>query len=202
MNKRLAATAAMASLTIVLGLNVLAQNQDNSSNLQADHDFNLDGAHILVYDVACDARTFRLNKSGTLMDARRGDGFIVQGKIYPGGTIPPGGTMENPGPFDPDTVPGSIGNWVCRGTFNFDIAEILTGARPHLYSTQYHLFDNGAGLVHDGPEGGSPQLRALIGGMRGFAGAAGEVLEEPIGVNSTGLFNIRHSFKIKNQSHR
>jgi hypothetical protein len=91
---------------------------------------------------------------------------------------------------------------VCRGTFNSDISEILAGAHPHLYSTQYHLFENGNTLVHDGPEGGSPQVRALIGGMRGFIGAAGEVLEEPIGVNSTGLFNIRHTFRIKSDSLR
>jgi hypothetical protein len=115
----------------------------------------------LVVDVACDATTFRLNKSGTLLDARRGDGFIVEGKIYPGYTISPGGTMENPGQFDPRTAPGSLGQWVCRGAFAFDIGEILQGAEPHLFSTQYHLFSDGRGLVHDGPEGGGKQLRAL-----------------------------------------
>jgi hypothetical protein len=91
---------------------------------------------------------------------------------------------------------------VCRGTFNFDIGEILAGAHPHLYSTQIHLFDNGNALVHEGPEGGAPELRALTGGMGGFLGASGEVLEEPIGVNSTGLFNIRFTFKIKSESRR
>jgi hypothetical protein len=183
---------------IGLGVRALAQN-DNDAFARAKGDRD-DGFRRLVYDVACDARTFRLNKSGSLMDARRGDGFIVQGKIYPAGTIPPGGTVESPGPFDPDTAPGSIGTWICRGTFHFDISEILAGANPHLYSTQLHLFENGRGLVHEGPEGGAPQLRALTGGMGHFTGASGEVLEEPIGVNSTGLFNIRHTFKIKRNS--
>jgi hypothetical protein len=149
----------------------------------------------LVVDVACDGTTFRLNKSGTILDARRGDGFIVQGKIYRGGTIQPGGTMENPGPFDPRTAPGDIGTWVCRGNFAFDIGEILMGAEPHLFSTQYHLFNNSRSLVHDGPEGGGPQLRAITGGTGAYAGYLGEVIEEPLGVNATGLFNIRFTFK-------
>lgn|SRR5262245_46114291 len=154
----------------------------------------------LVVDVACDGTTFRLNKSGTILDARRGDGFIVQGKIYPGGTIQPGGTMQNPGPFDPRTTPGDLGKWVCRGTFAYDIGEILMGAEPHLYSTQFHLFNNGSGLVTDGPEGGGPQLRAILGGMGGYAGTVGDVIEEPLGVNATGLFNIRFTFKFNKKS--
>jgi hypothetical protein len=198
MKKRMLTFVILALPVIGIGIKVLAQNDNDSySRQRGDRD---DGVRTLVYDVACDARTFRLNKSGTLMDARRGDGFIVQGKIYPAGTIPPGGTIENPGPFDPDTTPGSLGTWICRGTFQFDIGEILTGANPHLYSTQLHLFENGRGLVHEGPEGGAPQVRALTGGMGRFSGASGEVLEEPIGVNSTGLFNIRHTFKIKRNS--
>jgi hypothetical protein len=202
MNRRLIATAGVGVFTIVLGMSVLAQNQDKLSDSHAESSSSNNRLRTVVYDVACDARTFRLNKSGTLLDARRGDGFIVQGKIYPAGTIPAGGTIENPGPFNPDTAPGSIGTWVCRGTFHFDISEILAGAHPHLYSTQYHLFADGNAFVHDGPEGGAPQLRALIGGRGSFIGAAGEVLEEPIGVNSTGLFNIRHTFRIKSESLR
>ncbi len=131
MNRRLIATAIAGGFTSVLGINVLAQNQLPDS--QAESNSSHDGLRNLVYDVACDARTFRLNKGGTLMDAQRGDGFIVKGKIYPAGTIPPGGTVENPGPFDADTTPGSIGSWACRGTFNFDIGEILARAHPHLF---------------------------------------------------------------------
>lgn len=151
----------------------------------------------LVVDVACDATTFRLNKSGSLLDARRGDGFIVQGKIYPGGTIAPGGTMQNPGTFDPRTAPGSLGDWVCRGNFSFDIGQILLGAEPHLFSTQHHIFTDGKSLVHDGPEGGGRQVRAIIGGTGAYAGYTGEVIEEPLGINATGLFNIRFTFKLK-----
>lgn len=199
MKKRFIAFGVVATLGIGLGIRLLAQDSDRS-DAQEESFATRDGFRTVGYDVACDARTFKLNKSGTLLDARRGDGFIVQGKIYPAGTIPAGGTMDNPGSFDPDTAPGSIGTWICRGTFNSDISEILGGAHPHLYSTQLHLFNNGNAFVHEGPEGGAAFLRALTGGIGGFAGAAGEVLEEPIGVNRTGLFNIRHTFRIKANS--
>jgi hypothetical protein len=201
MKRHWIAIGAFATLGAALGITLMAQEQIGELETQPDGKAR-GGVKTVVYDVACDARTFRLNKSGTLLDARRGDGFIVQGKIYPAGTIPAGGTMDNPGSFDPDTAPGSIGTWICRGTFNSDIGDILKGAHPHLYSTQLHLFNSGGGFVHEGPEGGAPQLRALLGGMGGFAGATGEVLEEPIGVNRTGLFNIRHTFKIRTSSIR
>jgi hypothetical protein len=214
MKKRLTSLG-LAMLIVTLGFyinpgasTVTQETEDNkplNTLVSGFHDNHNKNDHhktlTIVVDVATDARTFRLNRAGTLLDALRGDGFIVQGKIFRGGTIPPGGTMESPGPFDPD-APGSIGNWVCRGTFNFDIGEIIAGAAPHVFTTQYHFFDSGKTLVHDGPEGGTTQRRAILGGMGDFSGAAGEVIEEPIGVNSTGLFNSRFTFKIKKNSLR
>lgn len=211
MKKRPFASIGLAMLAVALGFyfsmfgvssGALGQDEKNSSATQTEGGFLDNMPLTLVFDVAIDARTFRLNKSGTLLDARRGDGFIVNGKIYPGGSIPPGGTVENPGPFDPDTAPGSIGAWVCRGTFSYDIGEILAGAHPHLFATQYHFFNDGKSLAHEGPEGGALQKRVIIGGTGGFSGAVGEVLEEPIGVNKTGLFNIRLTFEIKKKSLR
>jgi hypothetical protein len=223
MKKRLMTALGMAMLIVTLGFylnsgaSTIVQDPDENradtpltkSDFQDNHDSNdhknnndHNKYQIIVVDVATDARTFRLNRAGTLLDALRGDGFIVEGKIYRGGTIPPGGTMENPGPFDPDMAPGSIGTWICRGTFNFNIGEIMAGAAPHVYTTQHHLFESGESLVHDGPEGGNTQRRALIGGTGFFKGAAGEVIEEPIGVNRTGLFNSRFTFKIKKNSIR
>ncbi len=208
MKKRLFTFLVPGLLAIALGLFAspggspvaLAQEQQNTAAGRADRDF-LDNIPLtIVLDVACDARTFRLSRGLLVPDAKRGDSFIVEGKIYPGGTIPPGGTLEAPGSFNPDTAPGSIGKWVCRGTFNYDLSEILAGAHPHVFATQYFLFDDGRVLVTDGPEGGGSQLRSLIGGMGAYSGAAGEVREDPFGVNSTGLFNIRFTFKVKKQS--
>ncbi len=178
----------------------LAQEPQAPSAAPAANDF-LDKIPItVVLDVACDARTFRLGNGRLLPEAKRGDSFIVEGKIYPGGTIPPGGTLEAPGTFNPDTAAGSTGKWVCRGTFNYDFSEILAGAHPHVFATQYFMLNDGRVLVSDGPEGGGVQLRSIIGGMGGYRGAAGEVTEAPFGVNSTGLFNFRFTFKIDKQS--
>ncbi|HEX4947317.1 MAG TPA: hypothetical protein VFZ34_11660 [Blastocatellia bacterium] len=210
MKKRTFLFSALALIAIALGLStqftaplsVSAQEPETKSVQEPEANKAETWYRTLVVDVACDATTFRLNKSGTIMDARRGDGFMVQGKIYPGYTIPRGGTMENPGPFDPRIAPGSTGQWVCRGTFSYDIGEILQGAEPHLFSTQYHLFNDGRGIVHDGPEGGGTQIRAILGGMGPYAGFTGEVIEEPLGVNATGLFNIRFTFKFKQTNKR
>jgi hypothetical protein len=58
-------------------------------------------------------------------------------------------------------------------------------------------------LISDGPHAGSqPQLRVLTGGGGAFSGASGDVREELLGTNLTGLFNQRFTFKIKRQSIR
>lgn len=156
----------------------------------------------LAVDVATDASSFRFGRETSLLEARRGDTFIVEGRIYPAGTIEPGGSLEAPGPFDPTAAPGSIGTWVLRGTFNHDFTEILAGASPFVFGTQYFLFDDGRVLVSEGGHGGPPQLRTIIGGAGDLSGATGDVLEEVMGVNATGLFNQRFTFRIKKQSVR
>src|SRR4030095_10230710 len=130
---------------MILGLFAIAPGLSTEARIaRIDGEIQAKAEKAQVLDVACDARTFRLNKGGTILDALRGDGFIVQGKIYPGNTIPRGGTLETPGPFNPDTAPGAIGTWVCRGTFFYDIVELMSqGKEAHLFSTQLHLLDGG-----------------------------------------------------------
>ena len=152
--------------------------------------------HVLVLDVAQDFRTFSVSHGRTLADALRGDAFIVNGKIYPGYTIPGGGTMQNPSHFGPD-MPGSIGEWVCRGVFYKSLADILRGAEPHVYSTQYHEIRGRGTILSDGPEGGQ-QIRALTGGTLDFRGIEGDVTETPIGTNPTGGFNLRFTIRLHN----
>ena len=157
----------------------------------------------LVFDVATDARTMRLNRGAALPEAKRGDSFIVEGKIYPGGTLPVGGTLTAPGSFNLDGDTRSIGKWVLRGTFNYDFGEIIGGAEPAVFGTQYFLFNDGRMLVTDGSHGAStPQLRAILGGGGAFSGACGEVTEQVIGTNLTGLFNQRFTFRLKRESIR
>jgi hypothetical protein len=72
-----------------------------------------------------------------------------------------------------------------------------------VFGTQYFLFDDGRVLVTEGSHAGiNPQLRTIIGGGGAFSGASGDVLEQLIGTNVTGLFNQRFTFRIKRQSLR
>ncbi len=211
MKKRFTTIFVLGLFTIALGFLIqsgassaaLAQEQSDHSTTPEAKDFFDNIPLTIVFDVATDARSFRLNRGAALPEAKRGDSFIVEGKIYPGGAIPPGGSFQAPGPFNPDTASGSIGKWVFRGTFNYDFGEILAGAEPFDFGTQYFLFNDGRVLVSEGPHGGArAQLRAIIGGAGAFSGATGDVRAEIIGVNITGLFNHRFTFRIKRQSIR
>jgi hypothetical protein len=75
----------------------------------------------IVIDIANDSRT--AVPSPSVPGPKRGDTFIVNAKIYPGGTIPAGNGV------DIDSLSGSIGTCITRGTFNFDFSQILAGAR-------------------------------------------------------------------------
>jgi len=153
-------------------------------------------------DVAMDGRTWRMNDgsnpfypvfTGQLM---RGNTFIVSGRIYRGGTLAEGGDFGGAhNPAGPE-LPNAIGTWVCRGTFNLDIGEIAAGGFPHVTSTQVFTFANGGVLVSEGPEGGATVLRALIGGAGAFDAARGDVVEKPLGVNTSNLFNVRFYFDV------
>jgi hypothetical protein len=155
-----------------------------------------------VVDVALDGRTWRMDDgtnpffpqfTGQLF---RGKTFIVSGKIYRAGTLKSGGDFGNPdNPAGPET-PMAIGTWVCRGTLNLDIGEIAAGGFPHVTSTQVFTFDSGGTLVSEGPEGGATVTRAVIGGTARFGGARGDVIEEPLGVNTSNLFNVRFYFDL------
>jgi len=162
------------------------------------------GGPTLDVDVAMDARTWRMDDgedpfwpavTGAVL---RGDTFVVNGTIYPSGTLPASG-FETPSTLGPD-LPGGIGTWVCRGIFNFDWAAIMTGSVPHVTSTQFFYFNDGRQIVTDGPEGGVTVLRAIIGGAGSFAGATGDVTETPLGFNPTNLFNVHFAFRFEKQA--
>ncbi len=152
----------------------------------------------IVIDVAEDARTASLNSaSATDTEPKRGATAIINGKIYPGGTIAAGNGL------DIDTLTGSIGTWLTRHTFNVDLSQILAGAHPALSSTQYYLFsptgasDGEEALMSEGPEFGATTHRVVLGGTGRYRGVIGEVQEETLGVNSTGFANKRFTFTIR-----
>lgn len=145
----------------------------------------------LTVEVAIDARTFVYDQG---VDPNtpflRGDTFLIYGKIFPAGTLPSGAASNDP------NAPGSIGTWICRGTFILD-QRLDDGTKPHVITTQTFMFDNGSGLSSDGLEGNIKVLRTIIGGTGRFSGAAGQVTEQPLGTNVTGTENARFVFQFK-----
>ena len=191
------------ALTILRTGNMPALAASASASPRNDTDAHQKGTHSeFTIDVAMDGRTWRMNDgtnpfyplfTGQLM---RGNTFIVSGRIYRGNTLAEGGDFGGAhNPSGPE-LPDAIGTWVCRGTFNLDIGEIAAGGFPHVTSTQVFTFDRGGVLVTEGPEGGAAVLRAVIGGAGTFDAAAGDVVEEPLGVNTSNLFNVRFHFDV------
>ena len=165
----------------------------------------IEGRHAdrFIVDVAMDGRTWRMNDGTNPFfpaftgDLMRGKTFIVSGRIYRGGTLVEGGEFGGAtNPRGPD-LPHAIGTWVCRGTFNLDIAEIAAGGFPHVTSTQVFTFENGGVIVTEGPEGGARLLRSIVGGAGRYREAGGDVVETPLGVNTSNLFNVRFAFNVK-----
>jgi hypothetical protein len=153
----------------------------------------------IILDVACDGRTSNVNRvDPSATAAARGDVGIVNGVIYPGGTIPAGFTDT----FDLDNpAGGQIGTWVCLNS-----RGALPAPRGSAVTYYFGLPNfEAAGLITQGfnshrREGSIPTTHALIGGTGEYIGATGEVREEVIGTNKTGLFNLRYYITIQKQA--
>lgn len=157
---------------------------------------SLETEEAFTIDVACDGRTYRQNNiDPAATGARRGDTFIVEGKIYPVGTIPVGKDV-----FSPDR-PGSIGTWICRGVWLVNAEQLAAGVSPAFDTTQIYLLpDESNQLISEGLEGPMPTLRAVIGGTGSREGTVGEVRQVLLGTNVTGLFNFRFTFRVRKES--
>lgn len=157
-----------------------------------------DDGKTLIVDVAIDASTLALNNNDPADPAnpKRGTTFTVTGKIFPGGTIPPGITS-----FDPNQ-PGSIGTWVCSGVFVADAADIFGGkAKIAFHTSQIFMFpDDRNALFTEGLEGsvGATTHRVVVGGTGKFQDLVGKERQETIGLNldGKGLFDIHFTFKL------
>ena len=149
--------------------------------------------NVLTFDVACDCRT-----GATLDGEVRGAPFIIQGKIFPAGTLPSGTATNDP--TQPVHGVASIGNWLCRGqvagTFPPAIAPAYSST-PFAWNTQYFILNNGRALTAEGydlPTGG---LLSVTGGIGGFSGASGFIEGTGFGTNATGCPNFRAVFRIR-----
>jgi hypothetical protein len=154
-----------------------------------------DTTTVLVLDVAFDGTTFALNQvTPGAPGLARGDTFVLNGKVFPGGTIPAGSG------FNPNSS-GSVGNFICRGTLLYSGAEIAAGAAPFIVTTQTFVLNGGSALLTEGLEAGvSPITRGVTGGWGQYSGAGGEITMDLIGFNITGFENYRCTFKLKKQA--
>jgi hypothetical protein len=151
-----------------------------------------------VVDVAVDHATFAIVPSTGLVlqpeppGPNRGTPFIVDGSVFPGGTIMSGAGMGDP------NQPGSIGKWICKGIFTSDLGAADVGFN----TTQMFEFNGDVDAIWpEGLEAGLGKMgvithRAILGGTGRFRGVQGEVVQEALGTNVTGTPNIRLTFKI------
>jgi hypothetical protein len=151
-----------------------------------------------VVDVAVDHSTFAIVPSMGLVlqpespGPNRGTPFIVDGKVFPGGTLDKGASIGDP------NQQGSIGTWICKGIFTSDLGTDDVG----FDTTQMFRFNGDVDAIWtEGLEAGLGKIgvithRTILGGTGRFRGAAGEVVQEALGTNVGGTPNIRLTFKI------
>jgi hypothetical protein len=156
--------------------------------------------HTLTFDVACDCRT---GSPVFFAGGPRGEAFIVNGKIFPAGTLP-SGTASND-PTQPVNGVSPIGDWCCRGqmagAFPPDVAPAYAST-PFGWNTQYFLLKGGDALTAEGYTTGdvttpTGELLSVTGGIGGFSGASGFIVETPFGTNATGCPNFRAKFRLR-----
>ena len=158
----------------------------------------------LTVDVACDANTFVFQGPATAAGPAAGASFVVQGVIYPAGTLAANGAssglLSDGTPAFPDKV---IGTWTCQGHFIGEGFAAQSG--PFVVTTQHFDLDVDAPgaetLVTHGIELidlDVPFKRAILGGTgKDFDRAEGEATQEAVGVNATGLFNFTFTFELR-----
>jgi hypothetical protein len=155
-------------------------------------------AAMFTVDVAVDHETFAIIPSTGLvlhpeaLGPNRGTSFIVDGKIFRGGTLQKGLGMGDP------NQPGSIGSWNCKGIFTSDLGTEDIGFN----TTQMFQFDGDADAIWtEGLEAGLGKAgvithRTILGGTGRFQGVEGDVIVEALGTHLGGTPNIRLTFRI------
>jgi hypothetical protein len=187
MKRRIAICSLLVALTMLttgnFGVTLRADDQQGSEH----------GQKTFTVDVALDAATFVANAANPPNVGFRGDTLVIDGTIYPAGTIPPGVNANN----DPN-APGGIGKIRCRAL------QLVPGtdfASPvfTFVTEMYSLPDDNQIILVDGP---GPNLfatlkRAVIGGTGSYEGATGQVIETDIGMNKSGACNLRVTFQLR-----
>ena len=157
----------------------------------------------LSVDVACNATSFVFQGPSTAAGPAAGASFVVQGVIYPAGTLDAKGASSGLNadgtPEFPELV---IGTWTCQGHFIGEGFAAESGA--FVATTQlFDLDKNKPGkktIVTHGIELidlDVPFNRAITGGTGRFDRAEGEATQTGVGVNATGLFNFTFDFELR-----
>src|SRR6516162_6601816 len=92
-----------------------------------------DDSNTSSFDVACDCRT-----GSTLDGGVRASPFMIQGKIFPAGTLPSGTATNDP--TQPVHGVASVGDWICRGQVQGSYPPAIAPAynsTPFALNTQY-----------------------------------------------------------------
>jgi hypothetical protein len=171
----------------------------------------------LTLDVACNLGTAGINQPrspnwelGDPLPPPRATVVIVNGNIYPEGTLTSDGTD-----FDP------IGTWRCHfaslSAFTLFGGKLgdpdpddpsLAGAVTYYFQLNPTGYDPEESMImvqglnsHFAP-GLRQRVHAVVGGTGRYAGATGEVLEEVLRQNSSGCFDMRFHFRIRGVRHR
>ena len=146
-----------------------------------------------TFDVACDCRT-----GATLDGEVRASPFMIQGKIFPAGTLP-SGTASND-PTQPVRGIAPLGNWICRGqnqgTYPAAIAPAYNST-PFALNTQYFIFNDGRALTAEGYDVPGGGFLSLTGGIGVLSGASGDIQATEFGTNATGCPNFRAKIRVQ-----
>jgi hypothetical protein len=176
----------------VAGVGVVAQLGSQ------DVDKGAGNRNTFTVDLAVDCRTVASGPN-------RGDIFIINGKLFPAGTLA-AGTASND-PILPVNGVAPIGDWLVRGHHALplpvpdNIAQWYRSA-PGDFGTAYFIMDGGrTALIAESYAflvAGDPSLAfsVVTGGIGRFRGAAGDAEGPPIGTNATGCPNFRTTFKL------
>ena len=151
------------------------------------------GDRTFTVDVALDLVTLVVNSADSAKPpGSRGDNLLVDGTIYPEGTIPYG-----IGNFDPNK-PGGIGKIRCRAVLLAPFSDLTTPSASFV-TELYSLPDDNQTIITDGPGANlfATVYRVVLGGTRSFDGVYGQIIEREIGFNKTGGCNFRVTFKLK-----
>jgi hypothetical protein len=155
-------------------------------------------------DLAVDCRT-------AVDEFTRGASLIINGKLFPAGTLPSGPASNDP--TQPVNGVAPIGDWLVRGQHSLpllvpdDIAQRYSSA-PADFGTTYFILDEGrTALITETyaflqGQDVSLAYSAVIGGIGRFRGAAGDIGGPPIGTNVTGCPNSRLTFNFVPRSVR